>query len=168
MKPSIVWKNFAWLIGKSLAAGLLNWIFFVLVMNTNNAATKLDEVAINTYVLNLFVGWMLFSAWFLAKVDEEWKKCAEAVQRNDWNTFQIEAPKRIPITIRVLYIVISIMTVLSFHMFHIANTLVQFEIQFGIGFFVVMAIFVLWDLDDPIEGVTNINVPQKWINKLKR
>lgn len=168
MKPSIVWKNFVLLVGKAVAAGLLNWAFFVSFMNTTNAATKSDEVAINTYVLNLFVGWMLFSAWFLAKVDEEWKKSAEAVQRNDFETFKIEAPKRIPPTIRVLYLVISVMTILSFHLFHLANALVQFEIQFGIGFFVVMAVLVLWDLDDPIDGVTNIQVSNEWIDKLEK
>lgn len=164
MKPQIVWKGLAWMLVRGIGIGILNILFYILVINPNNAGTKPDEVAINTYVLNLFVGWMLFTAWFLAKTDEEWKKCAEAVAKNDREMFLLEAPKRIALSIRVLYIIISVMTAVSFHMFHIESLLATFEIQFGVGFFVAMAIMVLWDLDDPITGVINIsNIPEDWL-----
>ena len=126
-----------------------------------------DEVAVSTYSINFFVGWVFFSAWFLSKADEEWKKVTEAVLRSNREEFMIEAPKRIAFSIRVLYLLISLLVVLSFHLFRIENPLVLLEIQFGVGFFVTMTILVLWDLDDPIGGVINVpNIPDEWIRQL--
>jgi hypothetical protein len=80
------------------------------------AETGKDEVAVSTYAINLFVGWVFFSAWFLAKADEEWKKVAEAVVKSNREEFMIEAPKRIAISIRILYLLISALVVFSFHL----------------------------------------------------
>ena len=152
-----------------LLAGVANVLFFALVMNQINAGSKLDEVAVNTYVLNFFVGWVFFSAWFLTKVDEEWKKTDEAVVKNDMKAFIFEASKRIAPSIRVLYLLISALSVLSFHLFHISSLLVLAEIQFGVGFLVATTIFVLWDLDDPTKGVVNVpNIPQDWLKTLTK
>src|SRR5215510_7450035 len=62
-------------------AGILNIFFYIFVMYplTEHA----DEVTISTYAINLFVGWALFSAWFLVRADEEWKKVAESVVKGD-------------------------------------------------------------------------------------
>lgn len=166
MNPQI--KGIVLMLLKAIVAGALNIVLFALLVNPFNSAVKLDEVVSNTFVLNFFVGWMLFTAWFLGKTDEEWKKCAEAVFKNDFETFKLEAPKRIALSIRVLYLVISAMVVYSFYLFHIESKMVLASVQFGVGFFVVMAILVLWDLDDPTRGVVNVpDVPDEWLEKLK-
>lgn len=161
-------KGIASMLTKAVLAGVANIALFTLLINPFNAAVKLDEVVSNTFVLNFFVGWMLFTAWFLAKTDEEWKKCQEAVHKNDFETFKLEAPKRIAMSIRVLYLIISAMVVYSFYLFHIESMMVTVSVQFGSAFFVVMAILVLWDLDDPTQGAVNVpDVPAEWIEKLK-
>ena len=163
MKDGTTVRGILSLIAGGIAAGAVNTAFFVLVMNNLVGETAQDEVAVSTYSINFFVGWVFFSAWFLAKADEEWKKVAEAVQRKDRELFMLEAPKRIAVSIRVLYLIISALVVLSFHLFHISNQIIQFEIQFGVGFLVFMTILVLWDLDDPIGGVINVpNIPEEW------
>lgn len=161
-------KGIASMLTKAILAGVANVAVFALIINQLNAGTKVDEVAVNTYVLNFFVGWMLVTAWFLAKADDEWKKVAESVHKNDQETFLLEAPKRIALSIRILYLIVATLVVLSFYMFHIESTLALVEIQFGVGFFVMLTSLVLWDLDDPISGVINVpNVPAEWIKKLK-
>ena len=163
MRDSTTVRGIVSLIAVGLVAGLLNTVFFVLVMNHLVGETSQDEVAVSTYSINFFVGWVFFSAWFLAKADEEWKKVAEAVVRKDRELFMLEAPKRVALSIRILYLIISMLVVLSFHLFHIENALIQIEIQFGVGFLVAMTILVLWDLDDPIGGVINVpGIPDEW------
>jgi len=166
MKAQLEWRGIMTMILTGGVFGLLNVAFSALVMNPLLGDVADDEVAVSTYSINFFVGWVFFSAWFLAKADEEWKKAAEAVTRKNREEFMLEAPKRIAISIRVLYLLISLLVVLSFHLFHIANQLVLFEIQFGVGFLVAMTIFVLWDLDDPIGGVIKIpNIPEEWLKE---
>ncbi len=163
MNKQTVWKGLAVMLLKGVLFGIANVLFFVYVMNPMTAGSKAEEVAINTYVLNFFVGWVFFSAWFLSKADEEWKKVVEAVVKKDFEVFKIEAPKRIALSIRILYLMISALVVLSFHLFHIESLLVLVEIQFGVGFLMATTIMVLWDLDDPIDGVINVpNIPEKW------
>ena len=167
MKGEAQWRGILSLIMAGVIAGLVNAGFYGLIMNPLVGEAAENEVAVSTYSINLFVGWVFFSAWFLAKADDEWKKVAESVVRDDREVFMIEAPKRIALSIRILYILISLLVVLSFHLFRIDNQLVLFEIQFGVGFLVAMTILVLWDLDDPIGGVINVpNIPAEWLNEL--
>lgn len=169
MQRKVVWQGLTLLLLKGIAAGILNVLFFMFVMNQFTTGGKPDEIAVNTYVLDFFVGWVFFSAWFLSRADEEQKKAEEAVQKSDRETFMVEVPKRIALSIRVLYLLISALVILSFHLFHIESPLVYGEIQFGVGFLVVTTILVLWDLDDPLDGVIHVShVPEEWLRELRQ
>jgi len=164
----MAWKGLVSMMLKGIVAGIINVALFVVLSNPLIAEGKVEEVAVSTYSINFFVGWVFFSAWFLSKADEEWKKAGEAVAKLDRETFMLEAPKRIAPSIRVLYLLISLLVVLSFHMFHIENPLILFETQFGVGFLVATTILVLWDLDDPIGGVINVpGIPAEWLKELE-
>jgi hypothetical protein len=165
----MAWRGLLIMTLEGIGAGILNVLVFILVFDPLVAGSKADEVAVSTYSINFFVGWVFFSAWFLSKADEEWKKAAEAVAKLDRATFMLEAPKRIAPSIRVLYLLISLLVVLSFHMFHLENPVIMFETQFGVGFLVATTIMVLWDLDDPIGGVINIpDIPAEWVKELEK
>lgn len=169
MKLKEIWPGLIVLLLEGIAAGVINVLLFTFVMNPLTAGAKADEIAVNTYVVDFFVGWVFFSAWFLAKADDELKKVEEAVRKADRETFLVEAPKRIAPSIRVLYLLISALVVLSFHLFHIESALVLSEIQFGVGFLVVTTILVMWDLDDPIDGVINVSdVPEEWKEAMRQ
>ncbi len=167
MKRSIEWRGIALMILTGMVAGLLNIALSSYVTNALIGDVRQDEVAVSTYAINLFVGWVFFSAWFLSRADDEYKKVVEAVLRKDRVEFLIEAPKRIATSIRVLYLVICLLVVFSFHLFHLENQIVLSEIHFGVGFIVAMTIFVLWDLDDPVGGIIYVpDIPQEWLKEL--
>lgn len=169
MKLLNVWRGLAIMLLIGIAAGVLNVLLFLLVSNPLTATAKADEIAVNTYVVDFFVGWVFFSAWFLARADDELKKVEEAVHKSDRETFLAETPKRIAASIRILYLFISALVVLSFHLFHIESALVFSEIQFGVGFLVVTTILVLWDLDDPLDGVIKVTgIPDEWLRAVQQ
>jgi len=143
MELKEAWRGMTVMLLVGLGAGVLNVLFFTWVMNPLTTGGKADEVAVSSYVVDFFVGWVFFSAWFLARADEELKHVEEAVQKGDRATFLLEAPKRIAISIRILYLFISALVILSFHLFHLESLLVSSEIQFGVGFLVVTTILVL-------------------------
>jgi hypothetical protein len=158
----------AMLLG-SIAAGVANFGVAYLVDDVWGLAVSDNEVAASTYSINLFVGWVFFSAWFLTRADEEWKKVSDSVARGELETFLIEAPKQMPHTLRMLHVVIALLAILSFHLLPVSDSLATlFEINFGIGFFVVLTTLVLWDLDNPIAGVINVaGIPAEWHASLR-
>lgn len=162
------WRGLTVMLLIGIAVGIINALFFIYVMNPLTAGGKEDEVAVNTYVINFFVGWVFFSAWFLARADDELKKVEEAVYKQDKEAFMVEAPKQIAMSIRVLYLLISALVILSFHLFHMESLLITSEIQFGVGFLVVMTALVLWDLDDPTSGaIAAPGIPPEWLQELR-
>jgi len=162
------WRGLTVMLLIGIAAGIINVLFFLYVMNPLTADAKADEVAVNTYAINLFVGWVFFSAWFLARADDEHKKVEEAVHKADKETFMLEAPKQIALSIRILYLLISALVILSFHLFHMENLLITSEIQFGVGFLVVVTALMLWDLDNPIGGAISARgIPEEWLQELR-
>lgn len=168
MNVKATWSGLLAILLVGLVAGVLNTLLFMYVMHPLLASAKEDEVAVSTYAINLFVGWVFFSAWFLARADDEVKKVEEAVHRHDKHTFLIEAPKQIPLSVRVLYLAISILTVLSFHLFFLQSQIVTIEIQFGIGFLVVTTALMLWDLDNPLSGAVSVaHIPAEWLAELQ-
>ena len=148
MQSRLAWRPLTLMLFIGLLAGIANVLFFLYVMNPLTLDVTSDEaVAVSTYSINLFVSWVFFSAWFLARADDELKKVEEAVHRGDKETFLIEAPKVIALSIRILYLLISALVVLSFHLFHLESQLITSEIQFGVGFLVVVTALFVWDLD---------------------
>ena len=94
MKWKQAWRGLASMFLIGITAGVINLLVFLLVMNPLTAGSKTDEIAVNTYVIDFFVGWALFSAWFLTRADEEFKKVEEAVRKADRESFLVEAPKQ--------------------------------------------------------------------------
>jgi len=162
------WRGLLVMLFIGIGAGILNILLFIFVTNPLTFEGKADEIAANTYAVDLFVGWVFFSAWFLARADDELKKVEEAVQKNDKAAFLLEVPKRIALSIRILFIFICALVILSFHLFHIETLWVSVAIQFGIGFLVVTTALVLWDLDNPVGGAVGVaGVPDEWLEELQ-
>ncbi|HEX7734428.1 MAG TPA: hypothetical protein VF458_06190 [Ktedonobacteraceae bacterium] len=167
MELKETWRGLTLMLLIGIAAGVVNVLLFLYVMNPLTLSGKGDEVAVSTYAINLFVGWVFFSAWFLARADDELKKVEEAIHKHDKEAFLIEAPKQIALSIRILYLLISALVVLSFHLFHMESTLITGEIQFGSAFLVVTTALVLWDLDNPIGGAISARgIPEEWLKEL--
>lgn len=132
----------------------------------NPITTKSDEGIVVALFTAIVVVWGLLSAFLYARVDEEWKKTQTAVLQDDFETFRVEAPKRIPRTFQMLYVVVAGITVLTSWGFHIAS-LITLLIFFWFNFLVAFVYFVIKDLDDPLSGVVNVEgIPKEWLEKL--
>ena len=166
MSIKLTWRPLAIMLLIGIAAGVANVLFYIYVMSPLTDGK--DDVAVSTYVINLFVGWVFFSAWFLARADDELKKVEDSVHRGDKETFLIEAPKQIALSIRILYLLICVLVILSFHLFHLQSPLITDEIQFGVGFLVVITALFLYDLDEPIGGAIAVpGIPEEWLEELR-
>lgn len=167
MRLKETWRGMVIILLIGIAAGVVNTLLFIYVMNPLTESGKGDEVAVSTYAINLFVGWVFFSAWFLARADDELKKVEEAIHKGDKETFLMEAPKQIALSIRILYLLISLLAILSFYIFHLDSPIVTVEIQFGVGFLVVTTALFLWDLDNPVSGaICAKDIPPEWLKEL--
>lgn len=160
-------KSYILFFSKALILGIVSFIFFWYFVNPYNADFKTGEIAVNTYALNIFVGWTFFSAFLLLRADEEWKKVDETVTHKNFKQFLVEASKKMAPTVKMTYLIISAFVVISFYLFHYESIILAILITFSISFLVAMAAMVLFDLDEPIEGLINVpNIPKDWLTKL--
>ena len=60
MKLKDAWRGLAIMLLIDIAAGVLNVLLFTFVMNALTTGGKADEIAVNTYVEDFFVGWVFF------------------------------------------------------------------------------------------------------------
>ncbi len=60
MKLKEIWRGLTIVLLIGIAAGVINVLLFTLVMNQLTAGGKTDEIAVNTYALDFFVGWVFF------------------------------------------------------------------------------------------------------------
>ena len=151
-----------------LLARPVSFLFFWFLVNPYNSDFSSSQVLVNTYALNIFVGWTFFSAFLLLRSDEEWKAVDAAVKLKDFKTFMIEATKKIAITVKVSYLTISVLVISSYYLFHYTSIILCFTIVFGMSFLVGLVTIVLEDIDDPLEGLVNVpNIPRDWMKKVK-
>jgi len=160
-------KDYLLFFSKALVFGIFSFALFWYFINPYNANFKTGEIAVNTYALNIFVGWTFFSAFLLLRADEEWKKVDETVTHKNFKQFLVEASKKMAPTVKMTYLIISAFVVISFYLFHYESAILAFLIIFSISFLVAMTAMVLFDLDEPIEGLINVpNIPEEWLKKL--
>ncbi|MBI1973844.1 hypothetical protein HYS54_03440 [Candidatus Micrarchaeota archaeon] len=160
-------QDYALFFSKPVVFGLASFALFWLFINPYNEIFKSGEIAINTYSLNIFVGWIFFSAFLLLRADEEWKKTDEAVRTGDFKKFKAEAPKKIAASVKITYLSISALAVISYYLFHFESELLAFITVFGMSFLIMLTKMVLWDLDDPASGLIVIhNIPKDWLKKI--
>lgn len=132
----------------------------------NPSTTKADEGIVVALFTAIVVVWGLLSAFLYGRVDEEWKKVDTAVRQPDFDTFRVEAPKRIPRTFRALYLTVAAIAVLTSWGFHLTSP-ATFLILFCFNFSVAFVYLVIKDLDDPTSGVVNVpNIPGEWLEKI--
>lgn len=154
------------LLLKAVAFAFVALAIFYFFINLHT--TKEDEAVMVGIFQVIMVVWALLSAFLYARADEEWKKVQTAVLTDDQKTFLVEAPKRIPATFQTLYGVVSAIAVIAGWGFHLASPVVF--VSLGLFNFLVGFLYlIIRDLDDPIEGVVNVeDVPAEWLKKLEK
>ncbi len=150
--------------------GLLSFLFFWFVVRLHVPMEfKSHESLINTYALNMFVGWLFFSAFLLMRADEEWKRTDSAVRSKNFEKFKIEAPKMVALSVRITHGITGIMAITAFYLFYYVNFALGFVLIFGTSFLIAITTQTLWDLDDPLNGLIQVqNVPPSWRKALDK
>lgn len=150
---------------KSCAFALIVVLIFYYLINPYT--TKADEGVVIGLFQVIMVVWGLLSAFLYSQADEEWKKTQTAVLTGDMKTFLVEAPKQIPGTVKILYLIISAIAILSGWGFHLSSPLVLLLLGF-FNFLIAFMYLIILDLDDPMTGVFVIkDIPKSWLEKLK-
>ncbi len=149
--------------------GLLSFLLLWYVIHPHTPVEfERHENLINTYALNMFVGWLFFSASLLMRADEEGKKTDSAVRNKNFSTFKAEAPKMIALSVRITHAITGIMAITAFYLFYYTNIALAFVLVFGTSFLVTITTLTLWDLDDPLDGMIQVeNVPASWRKAVK-
>ena len=152
-----------------IAFGLLSFLLFWQGIHPHTPIEfKSHESLINTYALNMFVGWLFFSAFLLMRADEEWKKTDSAVRSKNFEKFKIEAPKLVALSVRITHAITGIMAITAFYLFYYTSLALGFVLVFGTSFLVAITTLTLWDLDDPLDGLIQVkNVPAAWMKAVK-
>ncbi|MEK6962843.1 MAG: hypothetical protein AABX70_00345 [Nanoarchaeota archaeon] len=150
--------------------GLLSFLLLWYIIHPQTPIEfKSHESLINTYALNMFVGWLFFSAFLLMRADEEWKKTDSAVRSKNFEKFKAEAPKMIAFSVRITHAITGIMAITAFYLFYYTNIVLAFVLVFGTSFLVTITTLTLWDLDDPLDGMIQVeNVPANWMKAIKK
>ncbi len=134
-------KNFFWFLLKPLAIAIVSIVVFWFFINPNNSGYSSAATAVNTFALNVFVGWVFLGAFLILRSDEEWKEVDVAVKSKDRKKFKVAASKRIAPTVKFTYFVMSFFSVISFYLFHYNYFLLAFAVVFGMSFVIVLTVF---------------------------
>ncbi len=122
-----------------------------------------DETALSGGTI-AFLGviYALLAAFTTANVWSQWVAIEEAVKTKDHQKFLQSKDKRIPGTLKLLLLMLSVFLVVGFYLLYFRNPLPG---GFSI-FAVTMAVSAVWvvimDLDDPLTGIWNVEVPREW------
>lgn len=145
-------------IAISIAAGIFNSAISYFIINHYTSIA--NETALNT--LGGFVGTLfaLVYTFLLVETGIEWKATRDA---KDKETFLAEANKRMPVSFWYAMGVVTFFLMGVYHLFHYESSLVLIATHFMLGFVIALLIQILKDLDDPITGVINVNVPPEWL-----
>ena len=152
-----------------LLFGLVSFLLFWFVIQPQIPVEfKSHESLINTYALNMFVGWLFFSAFLLMRADEEWKKTDSAIRSKNFEKFKLEAPKMVALSVRITHAIIGLLSITSFFLFYYVHIALAFVLVFGTTFVIAITTQTLWDLDDPLDGLIQVeNVPASWRKAVK-
>lgn len=155
----------AW-IGIAFIGGLANYFFFKGLVNPYNEAVVGDQTQVSYFFSGALTLWALLAVWMALRADEEFKKAQEAKERKNFKAFRIEADKRLPVPLWIIYALSAFLTIRAFHLYHFTAAATM-EIQFWWPVLVIVVSMLIKDLDgNPTTGVITMDAPKKWVERL--
>ena len=74
----------------------------------------------------------------------------------------------IALSVQITHIVTGVLAITAFYLFYYVNIALAFVLIFGTSFVIAITTLTLWDLDDPLEGLIQVdNVPPAWRKAIK-
>jgi hypothetical protein len=113
-------------------------------------------------ITTLGIFYALAAAFILSTVWEQFLHVQDAVRMRDKHQFLKHKDKRIPLPIKVLLFLFSAMllgavVILPFH--SVVNGIYS---VFTVSLAIAINWGVIMDLDDPFEGIWNVEIPKEW------
>lgn len=122
-----------------------------------------DEGAMTSGTIAFFgIVYGIFATLLLVTVWNQWNAVEDAVNTKDRKEFDRMAEKRIPPTVKVLLFALSVLPVAAFFLTSFQHGPTGAFSIFGPSLIVAGVWAVIMDLDDPFEGVWNVEVPEEW------
>jgi hypothetical protein len=141
------------------------WYF----MFTNNLFPKRDAdvgVMSSGTISVLGILYALVAAFVLTTVWREFVAVQEAIKLRHKHDFFKHKDKRVPLPIKVLLLIFSLLLLGAFFIIHYNTVIIGMYSILSISIGLALNWAVIMDLDDPFEGIWNVEVPKHW-HKLK-
>jgi hypothetical protein len=115
-----------------------------------------------TTVLGIF--YALVAAFVLSTVWRQFISVEEAIKLRNKKEFIKHKDKRIPLPIKFLLVVFSLLLLGAFFVMHFESKINGIYSIFAITLGLTLNWSVIMDLDDPFSGVWNVDMPPSWRN----
>jgi hypothetical protein len=116
-------------------------------------------------VLGIF--YAVASGFIIATVWKQFVFVEEAIKVGSKEEFIRHKDKRIPNTIKIMFVIYSCILLLAFYMTHVSTSTIGIFSIFSITYCLVLNYQIMIDLDDPFSGLWIVDVPKQWKHLIK-
>jgi len=159
------------LIDRPVAIALLvslSW-YLARVYNFLGIEQKTDDSAmISSAITILGTFWAVFAAILIFRIQSELDQIERAIAIQHYPMFKRYCSKRTHPAIKMLFTGLSFIVIVQFFLWQNISTLVGVICVFSVAFIPALYIEVANDLDSPLDGIFNVIIPTKWMEKLKK
>jgi hypothetical protein len=146
-----------------IIAILLTFLWIVLNKYNLLADFKYDTDIMASGTVNVLgIFYALVAAFVLSTVWRQFVAVEESVKLRNKIEFIKHKDKRIPLPIKILLLIFSLLLLGSFFVMRYEGMLNGVYSIFAIGLGLALNWGVIMDLDDPFEGIWNIKIPNGW------
>jgi hypothetical protein len=130
---------------------------------------KHDEDAMASGTINTIgIIYAILAGFVLTRVWDEWSVIDRARRTNNFDLFAQYKDLRVPHAIKFLLGVFSLALTASFFFISFSSLLTGAFTMFTVPFLLMVYAEVANDLDDPLNGICNINhIPEEWKKRLR-
>lgn len=151
------------LIGKPLGIALVCtalWLVLRLWLGTYLSGD--EGVMAGATIAFLAIAYALFAGFLFVTVWGQWNAVEDAVRTKNLEKFTELKDKRIPPTVKFLLVIFSALLVGAFFLLSFQHLLTGSFAIFSVSLVVSLYWAVIMDLDDPFNGIWNVEVPSDW------
>ncbi len=109
----------------------------------------------------------IFAAQVTHQIVDEFDRTHRAVSKQDFEEFKMLASKRLHVLVKSFLVILSILLESAMFLVEFNSILIGVFSIYAVSFIVAAFYGFIADLDNPIEGVYNLDLPADWFKRLK-
>lgn len=149
------------LIVLPLMIGSLSALLAV-VINPHTAIFRADETAVSYLFAFVGVVWGLVTVTVWTRIDEVWKACEMAIQKDDKESFYAQVEIEMDQMMDNVWKLFAFLCIASFHLFHFDSQVLLIVTHFLVATIVSLTVVFIKDRDTPLTGVVNLTTLKHW------